>query len=461
MVKTVWFWYPEENEKSFLQIRNDETGKRFNDALSPASPPIFIKVTRSWDNGQNIAPVAYVSGFTPRINALFQIENINSCNIDGLSVKGEVFVDGVLIAVLPTKVLDESQYYPISSFFLPPPATSKFVFEKYVVKNIPELKIKWYSSSTPETTSSWKNAGETFHRFYITHNVPSNGNSAYLETCLAISCVNANDKGLLNQSPNPDEILLTIFDEFRDRCVMKRNGTNCMKYWGDESIANACLNTFGLIQNEDAACGIWVDFLDEILRSQGIKNTKPKLVWYGETLLGGVRGRLSDSQANQCDTDIDAFFLAEKDKVFFLDPQTPYSAIFVKNNAFDSSTKFYLDESGDDVVIPGSGKSIKYAGGEGIPAQGNDNPISNFSNHAILECSLSNNSVIYFDPSYGTPTPNQQSFSLANTNEWENMSMAGYGTYLRYYKNGIDESPIIILWVHEIENNTIQAKYSN
>ena len=47
--------------------------------------------------------------------------------------------------------------------------------------------------------------------------------------------------------------------------------------------------------------------------------------------------------------------------------------------------------------------------------------------------SVANNSVIYFDPSYGTPY--QQGFSFANTNEWENMSMAGYGTFLKYLKD--------------------------
>jgi hypothetical protein len=466
-VKTVWFWPPKENAKVFLKIKNDDTGEFYQ---APQSlPPISIKdATKSWDNNQILAPVSYVSGYAPRVEADFQNANTNNSCVSIIYARGEVYIDDVLIASLPSKVLEGNKKYSVSKFMNAPVLVGDFTFEKYVVRFIPEMKIKWFTSTTPNQFNSWVSAGDTKHRLYITHKRPLNyyAENSY-ETCYYLSCQSAHGKGLSQGDPDVDDVTLRIYDEFQDRDVKKFNGTKSMTYWGPTTNSTACNSIGQLLINENTTCGIWSDFLVEMHTLHGIKSN-PKTVFYGDSYhnnssVGGFQGVLTLEHSEACSLAVQNYFGSLDNIEFFTISFTKncFAGFHVKNWNFASQDNFFLSRQAD-APIQVNNHTISYLGLGSIPCQGyNSDPVPNhvpisFANHAIVEYKSKDGTLWYFDPSYGSPVSDDPQ----NYGTWENSSLEGYGVPFIYRKN--PANPIPVVWLREIESaSTTQTRLKN
>lgn len=468
IVESVYFWYPSENALAFVHIANDDTGIRFSEK-NPNGNGV-IKVTKSWENNANIAPVAYVSGYTPRVRSKFKhTDPTNNCT-QTCSAKGEVYIDNTLTALLLPKVLEEEGTYPTTQMVRPDNPSLGYIFDSLTIRFIPDLKIKWYISVTPDVQNSWAAAGETSHKLYILHNNPiSNtggtnfGNgypTSYLETSFYLSCTGADGKGANAGSglPETDEVALSIYEIFRTRNVKKLNGSKFMGYWQPEQ--SNCVEIMPFLAEQNGTCGIWAGFLNDMFRLQGLQNTGVSIIVYGQDYdLVEKQSYLTAAQEIQLENDLVSFFGNQRQ--FVEKDQNPagtktFSALFVKNWGFSSTNKFYLSKqtsNNQPLAIPSTNNSISFINNAGLPAQGenNNNPFGYFPQHAITKYKNSSNQEVYFDPSYGAPS---QSWFL-DKNDWEKNSIEAYGTVVYYFKDGPNAEPIEIIWVSSLDNNAL------
>ncbi|MEY3239698.1 MAG: hypothetical protein RIR11_1136 [Bacteroidota bacterium] len=461
IVESVAFFYPSENAKAFIDIRNDNTGVFFSStSLTPG-------VVKSWENNVNIAPVAYVSGYTPRVRSKFKhIGPTNNCT-QTCSAKGEVYINNVLTALLPPKELQGGAVYPTTQMVRPNNPELGCVFDYYTIRYIPDLKIKWYISTTPNIQSSWAAAGETNHKLYILHNHPKiddQGNgfiTSFLETSFYLSCTGADGKGANAGSglPETDEVALSIYDIFRTRNVKKLNGNKFMGYWEDGP--SDCTEIQPFLAEQNGSCGIWAGFLNDMFRLQGLQNTGVSVIVYGQDFdFDQSLSYLTAAQEIQLESDLVSFF--GNQRPFVKKEQNPASnktvaALFVKNWGFNNANKFYLVESTSNnqpLAIPSTNNSISFINNAGLPAQGENNnnpPFAAFPQHAITKYKNSSNQEVYFDPSYGAPS---QGWFL-DKNDWEKNSIEAYGTVVYYFKDGPNADPIEIIWVSSLDNNAL------
>lgn len=457
------FYHPPENESSGLVLVKTDQEQKFQ------KKPVL-----AWFNNHPFPVVAYVSGSVPRVSAQFTKPASGSpgqgCEIpdnNTLYARAEVSVNNVVQFKLPAKALSQSCEYPPTSF-KNPTSGADAGFEKYLVQYIPELKIKWQYTSNPQDENSWKDAGESSNRMYLLHNTPVTGNpgngeeTTYFYSSIHLSCNSAHGKGTNGaNNPDPDAVAAGIYDEFRDRCVKKFGSANCMMYWGQS--APNCHNISQFLDLEDASCGEWASFYNDMLRVHGLSSGSVVIVYQDYI---NNRGVLNPATKLALQSNVNVFFGNEASKVSFpmLGGQVQ-SSIFVKNWAFNTNELFYLDRDSDDpfqVTVPyaqGMTHSIHGAEVSGVSAQGtgNLNPPSIFTNHAIVAYHDSGGQTVYYDPSYGTPAAGSYSSPIA----WESASMAGYGTVITYKKIPNQEE-YEIMWVYELEDNngsTLQTSF--
>ncbi len=188
--------------------------------------------------------------------------------------------------------------------------------------------------------------GESSNELYLTW---KSGPSTAFETVLHIGCTKANGE------TSRDSILSDIWSEFTDCSVRVKGTTTDMTYWGSAATSTAYGSPQGtaqLLKLGGGRCGDWAIFFEDILSTQGITNVN----------------------------------------VFGIEVGTPSVGFLVKNWSFSGS-----GTSGDsDFPYLFSSEVTDMTG---VAGQGNSNPKSDFSNHALIWDS--SNSKLY-DPSYGS-----------------------------------------------------------
>lgn len=407
----------------------------------------FVEVWNE-DNPNEWQPVCYVSGCSARVSALFKIDE-GACTFGfGSSQIYAKAVSSDLKYHLPPKPLTTRGAYP-ESYFLE-------AFDRHIVQFMPNFKINWYVSSDPEDESSWRLVGHSFNNLYVLHQVPNTEpgsvgvygeGTSFLHTCIHISCAGANGRGQAGGGPDSDNVVDGIYSEFVDRCVKKVNGGDCMSYWGSAT-SPSCVLLQDFLQIGDAKCQEWSVFFNNMLRIHGISNSKINNVFYGE--LSGDIGFLREDIHNLFVTDAIDFFGPEVDRISFLQNAQHHAAgyIFVKDNLFNSSDKFYYDanvNTNSNNLPKPNNHVIAASNVTGKPAQGNNDPKSTFNNHAVVRYKQK-----YYDPSYGTGVFNDQY-------QWEANSLSGVGVKFQYSdKLGKFYD---LLWLYSPTNSSQQTTF--
>lgn len=184
-------------------------------------------------------PAAYVSGCKARFSAQFSIATSGNCP-KSIIVKAEAMV-GQTIFRLPaqqlTNLRDTFWEYKMREFDIP--------FEQFKVQYLPMFTVRWFASCDTTSLNSWVDLGVSTNILYILHQKPVTGSeglgepTSFLQDCIHISCENAHGKGRTgNGAAAPNEVVNAIYNKFKTLCVKKINGAICLKYWGNEGVAN-------------------------------------------------------------------------------------------------------------------------------------------------------------------------------------------------------------------------------
>lgn len=457
-LKKVSFHAPVGDYNGWIRLEKDQ------DALEIISEPNKTDAWVAEANAITNRPVAYVSGYQPRVSAVFDKKSGSFWSGCNAVVNPSIYVRGrwseanlgAPPILAPKKLTDKFEYSaePLS-----------ITFQSGVVKAYPNFTIIWEYSTNEE--GPWTNIGFSFNPLYITHKTPvaietSNMQAVPKEThfltSVHVACTEA------NEANTPSDIVASIYAKFQGRCVKKVNGLkNCMEFWGPYGSTSGFGNSRSLrhfLAHEDARCGEWRRFLSDILSLHGIKDSpgvnygsKPITVTaYSHGIYTNPQGEsyetgiLPNNVVTNMKNTIENYFgtLFDKDDPGNIDNQVYIvgahgsaeidSYFFVNNWVFDEEDKLYGLWTVNDIRFL-NGHFIAGADAYGVRAQGNSNPRSYFNNHAILQ---HNNS--YYDPSYGTGP-------FSNSSEWANASVAGLGVYLVYR----DPNNVIhpMLWLHK------------
>lgn len=194
--------------------------------------------------------------------------------------------------------------------------------------------------------ATWFPAGTSDNPVYVTLGDPR---ATPYHTVIHLGCVNA-----VNETTEVG-CIAKIWADFTDRDVRRIDNTPLL-YWGVYALQNQSspdvFTTDGLLKNADGSCGAWSRFFKDLLLNQGISSA--------------VLGCIQPINMPDCES----------------------IGFCVKN--WDYS-------SGSLTDLPG------------IPGQGNADPLSQFSDHAVVLIG----GMIY-DPSYGTVFPNLLSWEDAS-----------------------------------------------
>ncbi len=392
------------------------------------NPPI---TEIAWKAPNDQTPVAFVSGTSARVTAKF-------VGCDGITwVKG----DGPGNYDPPPAPVSNSFY----SASLPAFTAGKTDFYE-------PFEITWYVSRNQN--GPWIEVGKSQNPLYVIYSQTPITNLTFFHSLLYYGCKHGKD--MTSQNAIVDAIYNNTFSS---RTLPRKDSPTktAMSYWAwphPQGQGDDCFSTQSLLRYENGRCGAWARFFDDIIKSQGIIGSQISVVTWPD----GV-GPLEFSLP----TDINNFFGAHANSVKY-DPSfdfqgNPYlAAEFFVNNWNFSSNKFYLWDREwmpynlptNPVPLPPPNTNIlTYAPSNGASAQGNDNPMSTFADHGIVKY---NNK--YYDPSYGTS-------AQSSKNDWENVSLAGFGNgrNLIYYHS--DGSFVVlkrIMWLHETNTSTLQSK---
>ncbi len=340
---------------------------------------------------------------------------------------------------------------------------SSLAFASDLVQYIEHFKIKWYITIDQNALNpnfagpiSWAFAGESDNQVYVSHNTPiltlapSHAEATIpYHTVLHIGCTNGNGKN----SAIP--IFDAIYKEFEDQQVFRVDGAGPLTYWGNFNPLlpdGECRTVGGLIEELDAACGEWSQFFEDIIRVQGISGSSIVEVNWNYIL--------SQPDLTRLVTELNAHFGQESSNVTiwpFSDAQGQilgaYSGFLVNNwNNLSPTEDFVISEFDNEQtnITLSNGKKINLKEANGVEGQGNNDPRSEFENHAIVGF---NNDL--YDPSYGTTKQN-------DALSWEASSLAAFGSRVIYEQtiNGIPTARIIN-WVGYLNDlNSLQATYN-
>ena len=298
--------------------------------------------------------------------------------------------------------------------------------------------------------------------------------TTFYYSSLAIGCNAADGKGAdpSGNSDDPDKVVEAIFTPFRNSCVTKVNSTSCMTYWGNYNQLDPndpnCSGIHGLLDNEDAHCGEWAAFFQDMLKLQGIITGKPHLVTY--QIKDGDIGYLDALTTAKLNNATHTFFENKEDNVGWQTIGGDYVAyFFVKEYNFQpfnaNGENFYLYKQEPRpappttpeqfVITTQSGnKTLKEANQYGIEGQGHvKDPNSVFFNHVIVSYKQKNETVGFLDPSYGTPASGYYS----DENAYETESFSGFGAYGLYVEGSIEK---MIIWINALNDNNPQLHFT-
>lgn len=393
-------------------------------------------------------PEAFFSGIAPKIEAKFDLSGCTK----PLWAKGDG--PGAFDPV-PVQLVDGK--YPATA--LP------VAFEAGKVDYYDPFEVKWYLG--PTENGPWVEAGISKHPLYIVRPtsaatyppLPPLGFQIY-HSMLYYSCKHA--KGLSDEK----EIANNVYTKtFQGPVKVPRRDSptkDAMSYWGwpepSGQAASGCFfTTSDLLKYENGRCGSWANFFRDMLILQGITTAKIGVVTYENS-----------TNSTSFPAARDAFFGTQSSDLkfealpYFGMPAEFQAAFFVKNYNIDAR-KFYVWDMTMEYapswmgmytgsITLANGNKLDLAPQSGAKAQGNDNPMSTFQDHAIVIYDGK-----YYDPSYGLAI---QSSKIA----YEAAAMACMGAaYTLVFEFELGSPPVKtkarIMYLHEQNNpTTLQLK---
>jgi hypothetical protein len=433
------FQFPKDGISQTFQykIRVDEV-----DMQAPSSMPDGkIKILRDYDPNPMITgpawkypatemPVAFLSGFAPMVTAKFDLGGCTKT----IWAKG----DGPGSFDVPAKQLSQGNY---------PSTALQSTFPSAKVDFYEPFEIIWSISNSPN--GPWVKAGSSKHPLYISHATTAlSSDLEVFHSLIYYGCKNA--KGLTSDDMIVDAMYNNTFLISGAGVPRRDNPTKSkMSYWiwPDPIIQfneECYFKTKDLLKWENGRCGAWARFFRDMIKTQGITSSTPALVTYPAT----------PSISAALTSDLSTFFGSSAGNIVIEDPQFFTGEFFVNKWNF-SSSKFYkwdrefvpYMETTSPLTLP-NGNVLNFAPLPGAAAQGNDNPMSTFGDHALVKY---NNK--YYDPSYGTPIQNSK-------NAWENLSLSGFGNgsnliYVQTFAGLTFETRI--MWLNEQNNPSLQS----
>jgi hypothetical protein len=423
-------------ENGWIKIKSDE-GVLFSGGAGSVV---------AWKKGTSTdvkKPVGYVSGYKGRVSAKIKLPT-NQCIPPHIWVKG---VSTTGYTLKPQHIgLPVGPVAPGGTISFAPQAFEQ-EFPVGVVQCFDEFVIKWYYTTdhnvinpvVPNFPVQWTLIGESSNLLLVTHDKPIEGvtplatpgfsftldePTTFFLTSLYISC-----KAADGQSNNAN-IVNNIYTEFQQTvngglCVKKYNSSSsdCMKYWGGlNPLGPGCRGIIGLLKYKDANCGEWASFFNDMIKLHGIQGSKVTLVYWGDFVAG--EGSLSTTDEGLFSTDLNSFFGSSMSSVI-VDGSPTYTSGYLIVKNWNLTTADHLFSRNKDYPpssppppsfnITVGGNTMYYGEVNGLKAQGISNPISIFTNHAIVFYDGK-----YYDPSYGAPVAYSKENWIAN-------SLAGLG----------------------------------
>lgn len=204
-----------------------------------------------------------------------------------------------------------------------------------------------------------------------------------------------------------------------------------------------------MLVNLDGACQGWASFFEDIVRLQGISTAEMSTVTYNQYVL-------SASDVIKMNNDAKTFLGSQISNLSYLPPDPGSTSstgirsdFLVKKWNVSALSKFVMNESTNKHfgitpinITLANGKVISIVVQSGACGQGNNDPRSEFENHAITKYNGK-----YYDPSYG-------SMIASSANDWESPALDAFGSIMVYTHNGND---YYINWIGHLNNNTFQS----
>ena len=219
-----------------------------------------------------------------------------------------------------------------------------------------------------------------------------------------------------------------------------------------------------MLQFENTTCGTWSNFFRDMIKIQGDNNIRSYGVdWYRKLSL------TPNGQAliQQYFDDLGTFFQGAPEAsgypVVYGQGQNAYIPTTFAVEKWDDDTYpfqlTYLMSERDNIhnvlnvpqtpKILSNGNPIPQLALTGLAGQGNDDPVSEFFNHAINEYNGQ-----YYAPSYGTPKRSSQ-------NDWEDESIDFFGakaTCMIIESNGMMKE-YYLTWLAEQNTSSFQMNF--
>ncbi len=332
--------------------------------------------------GERNYPIAYVRNTPPTIAGKIKVKPSGLTSVSGFSAKIKVTGPGNI------KIDETAATIGTDEIELPTTAsTGNFVNE---IDYMNPMTLSWEVDVNGR--DQWCEAGETANRTYVTLGVPTT--ALQQETLFDLGCRNGDGQNIEKSA------VTAIWPDFQPDSdgiprllrVLPPGAAGPpapMTYYANSaSPYSTCNGVVKLMATGDGRCGAFQELLYEVLRIQGIASTQ-KTVYAPSGAAGGVVAAKADYLAT-----------------YGVDPDTIYSipgidairdVFFVKSWTLSTAARWSVTDL------------------SGVPAQGNDDPIGIFADHALIEY----DGEIY-DPSYGTGP-------FAGILEWEDASIDGYG----------------------------------
>jgi len=438
-------------------------------------------------NGE-VVPYTYVSGTKITIEQA----TIQACGdiVSGsnFEVKATASGNGNIFELISPIVF----YSPTQNSISILDAEFQEVFPANIVDVYEPLTIDWYVRLDG---GDWKAAGSSEHLIYVTFQavdvtIENDGDAAlkHFHSFYHLGCQAA--KGLSNQ----DDIVLAIFNEFKDREVQRYKSSQAsMGYWRDDdeyhAIGVGCTIADILLTYETGTCGAWSDFVKKLIWIQGIGNISTsspikRILITPSSPTGGIsympEGTTKQEFLNRILTEFiptltDDQYLKPL-AGFYYDNNTtiidfyPIELLLVKDwatipmNSFISSThsteikfKYY-----EDVYV----YFYDFNEATVTEAQGTDDPLRFvFANHAIMKYTSLSGEEYYFDPSYGKPE-DINSFGIldpADTDnldngeiDWEDSNIDYIGSSFTIFNANLETLPTRWIWVYKQNQSGIK-----
>jgi hypothetical protein len=204
------------------------------------------------------SPVAYVSGNSPTVAAVLQIDCTNAP--DSIFVRGHGS-DSIEFAA--KKVMVGPPSGTIHTFNYPATVGSH-VFTNAIVRFFSPYTINWEVSFDNGVT--WRAAGTSNNTMYVTRGAPQaeSGNYKWFQTVYDLSCRNAQyettDTGIISH----------VWNEFVDHVVLNYNGDSLFYYKIMNSPWTSLAN---LLKYKDAECYTFAQLFLSAIKIQGVVRT--------------------------------------------------------------------------------------------------------------------------------------------------------------------------------------------